>query len=79
MPVTHRRIKLVIERTEDGYIAYPLGLKGVVVAQGDSYGEVLRDVQSAVRFHLETFGPEVLEEAEEAAEVFVAETEVSVG
>ena len=76
---THKRIKLVIERTEDGYVAYPLGLKGVVVAEGDSYEEALREVQSAVRFHVETFGAEVLEEAEEAEEVFIAETEVSVG
>jgi len=67
-----RRIKLVIERTEDGYVAYPLGLKGVVVAQGDTYDEALRQIQSAVRFHLETFGAEVLEEASEAEEVFVA-------
>jgi predicted RNase H-like HicB family nuclease len=74
-----RRIKLVIERTEDGYVAYPLGLKGVVVAQGDTYDEALRQIQSAVRFHLETFGAEMLEEASEAEEVFVAETEVAVG
>ena len=55
-----RRIKLVIERTEDGYLAYPLGIKGVVVAQGDSYDEALHQVQSVVRFHIETFGAEVL-------------------
>jgi len=53
------KVKLVIERTEDGYVAYPLGLKGVVVAQGDTYEDALRRVQSAVRFHVETFGPEV--------------------
>lgn len=76
---THKRIKLVIERTEDGYIAYPLGPRGVVVAQGDTCEEALREVQSAVRFHIETFGPEVLEEAEEAEEAFIAETVVSVG
>ncbi len=79
MSVTHRRLKLVIEHTEDGYVAYPLGLKGVVVAQGDSYEEALREVKSAVRFHIETFGSEVLEEAGEAEEVFIAETEVPVG
>ena len=59
MAASRRRIKLVIERTEDGYIAYPLGLKGVVVAQGDTYEEALHQVQSAVRFHIETFGEEV--------------------
>ena len=74
-----RRIKLVIERTEEGYVAYPLGLKGVIVAQGDSYDEAIQQVQSAVRFHVETFGEDVLEEALEAEEVFLAETEVAVG
>jgi hypothetical protein len=29
------RVKLVVEHVEDGYIAYPLGMKGVVVGQGD--------------------------------------------
>jgi len=41
-------------------VAYPLGLKGVVVGQGDTYEEVLADVKSAIRFHIETFGKEVL-------------------
>jgi len=79
MAERRRRIKLVIERTEDGYVAYPLGLKGVVVAQGDSYGEALRQVESAVRFHIETFGEDALQDASDAQEVFVAETEVAVG
>jgi hypothetical protein len=26
-----------IEKHTDGYVAYPLGLKGVVVGQGDTY------------------------------------------
>lgn len=73
------RVKLIIERTEDGYVAYPLGLKGVVVAQGDTYEQALAEVRSAVRFHVETFGSQVLEEASEAQEVFIAETEVPVG
>lgn len=49
----------VIVEHEDGYVAYPLGLKGVVVGQGDSYEEALADV-SAMAFHLETFGGEML-------------------
>jgi len=72
------RIKLVIEKSDDGYVAYPLGLKGVVVAEGDSYEEALAAVRSAVQFHVETFGQEVLEEAAEAREVFIAETEASI-
>lgn len=56
--------KIIIEKHSDGYVAYPLGLKGVVVGEGDSYEEALADVQSAIRFHLETFGNEVLTPAE---------------
>jgi len=77
LATTQKRIKLVIERTEDGYVAYPLGLKGVVVAEGDTYEEALREVQSAVRFHVETFGADVIAEAGAPEEVFIAETEVS--
>lgn len=48
--------KVVIEKHPDGYVAYPLGLKGVVVGQGATYEAALADVKSAVRFHAETFG-----------------------
>lgn len=56
-----RQIKVIVEKNSDGYIAYPLGIKGVVVGQGDSYEEALADVKSAIRFHIESFGSEVLE------------------
>ncbi len=55
-----RAIKLIVEKHPDGYVAYPLGLKGVVVGEGDSYEAALADVRSAIRFHIEAFGPEVL-------------------
>jgi HEPN domain-containing protein/predicted RNase H-like HicB family nuclease len=74
LSMTH--VKVVIEKHPDGYIAYPLGLKGVIVSQGETYDEVLRDVKSAIRFHIETFGPEVFEDAEPILEAFIAETEV---
>ena len=53
--------KVIVEKHPDGYIAYPLGLKGVVVGQGDTYEAAMADVRSAIGFHIETFGPEVLE------------------
>lgn len=56
-----QQIKIVVEKHSDGYVAYPLGLKGVVVGEGDTYDEALADVRSAIRFHIETFGDEVLE------------------
>jgi predicted RNase H-like HicB family nuclease len=53
-----KRIKIIVEKHPDGYVAYPLGLKGVLVGEGDSYESALADVQSAIRFHIETFGKE---------------------
>ncbi|MBI5302803.1 MAG: type II toxin-antitoxin system HicB family antitoxin [Chloroflexi bacterium] len=51
-----RQIKIIVEKHPDGYIAYPLGLKGVVIGEGDTYEDALADVKSAIRFHIETFG-----------------------
>ncbi|MBI2872445.1 MAG: type II toxin-antitoxin system HicB family antitoxin [Chloroflexi bacterium] len=73
-----RQIKIVVEKTPDGYVAYPLGLKGVVVGQGNSYEEALSDVKSAIRFHIETFGTEMLELEPTVLEAFIAETGVNV-
>jgi predicted RNase H-like HicB family nuclease len=73
-----KRIKIIVEKHPDGYVAYPLGLKGVVVGQGDSYEEALSDVTSAIRFHLETFGEEALQVEPPILEAFVAEAGVEV-
>ena len=54
------QIKVIVEKHPDGYVAYPLGVKGVVVGQGDSYQAALDDVRSAIAFHAETFGPDSL-------------------
>jgi predicted RNase H-like HicB family nuclease len=54
-----QKVKIIIEKHPDGYIAYPSGMKGVVVGEGDTYEEVLNDIKSAVKFHIETFGKEV--------------------
>jgi predicted RNase H-like HicB family nuclease len=70
-------LKIIIEKHEDGYVAYPLGLKGVVVGQGDSYDEALADVTSAVNFHIETFGPDAFIEESPVLEAFVAETKLA--
>ena len=69
-------IKVIIEKHADGYVAYPLGLKGVVVAQGDTYDDALANVKSAVRFHIDTFGPDELELDSPVLEVFVADAGV---
>jgi predicted RNase H-like HicB family nuclease len=69
-------VKIVVEKHPDGYVAYPLGLKGVVVGEGDSYEEALADVKSAIRFHVETFGEDVLDTDSPVLEAFVAEAGV---
>ena len=73
-----KQFKIIVEKHPDGYVAYPLGLKGVVVGQGDTYDEAFADVKSAIRFHVETFGKEMLEVEPEVIEAFVAETGVEV-
>ncbi|MEA3253569.1 MAG: type II toxin-antitoxin system HicB family antitoxin [Chloroflexota bacterium] len=67
-----RQIKIIVEKHPEGYVAYPLGLKGVVVGEGNTYEEALADVKSAIKFHIATFGEESLE-LEEHLETFVAE------
>jgi predicted RNase H-like HicB family nuclease len=47
-----KQVKIVIEKHLDGYVAYPVGVKGVVVGEGDTYEEALRDVQGALKFHI---------------------------
>jgi len=49
-------MKIVVERHSDGFVAYPLGVKGVVVGEGDTYDQAVEDVTSAIRFHIDTFG-----------------------
>jgi predicted RNase H-like HicB family nuclease len=71
-----RQVKIIVERHTDGYVAYPLGVKGVVVGEGSTYEEALADVKSAIQFHIETFGPEVLSDDSPLLEAFVAEATI---
>ena len=68
-----KQYKIIVEKHPDGYVAYPLGMKGVVVGEGDTYEEALSDVKSAIRFHIDTFGQGVLEVEPPILEAFVAE------
>ena len=69
-----KQVKIIIEKHEDGYVAYPDGIQGVVVGEGDTYEEALRDVQSALKFHVESFGAQALDGDEgPVLEAFVAE------
>ena len=70
--------KIIVERHEESYVAYPLGLKGVVVGEGDTYEHAVADATSAIKFHIETFGTEVLEIEESVLDVFITEAGVTV-
>ena len=72
-----RQFKIIVEKHSDGYVAYPLGMKGTVVGEGDTYEEALADVKSAIRFHIETFGDEVLADDAALIEAFIAEATIS--
>ena len=56
--------KIIVERHEEGHVAYPLGLKGIVVGEGDTYEDAVADATSAIEFHIKTFGTEVCDNFE---------------
>jgi predicted RNase H-like HicB family nuclease len=72
-----RQFKIVIEKHPDGYVAYPIGITGAVVGQGETYEEVLADVKSALVCYLEEFGEKDLEDTS-PLEIFIAETGVAI-
>lgn len=53
--------EIIIEQHDDGFIAYPLGMKGAIVGEGDTAEEAFADVRSAMKFHVETFGLDATE------------------
>src|SRR5437763_9033535 len=69
-------VKIVVEKHDDGYVAYPLGIDGVVVGEGDSYDEALADVKSALAVYAETFGGEALEAAGDVLAAYVSEAAI---
>jgi len=73
-----RQFKIVVEKHPDGYFAYPLGLKGVFVGEGDTYEEALADVKSAIAFHIETFGLDVLEGNTPILAAFITEAGITI-
>jgi hypothetical protein len=74
-----KTLKFVVEKHRDGYVAYPLGLKGAVVGEGDSYDSALADAKSAAVFHIESFGKEAFEDEDEVMEAFIAEASLATG
>ncbi len=66
-------VRFVIEQHPEGFVAYPLGVEGVVIGEGDTADEALADCRSALAFHVETFGAEVLGGAEPILDAFLVE------
>lgn len=73
-----RELKIMVEEHADGFVAYPVGLRGVIVGQGDTLEDAVADVTSAIRLHVETFGSTKLEMDEPLLDVFVTDTRVAV-
>jgi predicted RNase H-like HicB family nuclease len=73
-----KQYKIIVEKHPDAYVAYPLGMKGVVIGDGETYEEALADVTSAIRFHLETFGEGSMDLDPPVLEAFIAEARVNV-
>ena len=73
-----KQFKIIVEKHPDAYVAYPLGMKGVVIGEGETYEKALADVTSAIRFHVETFGEGSMELDPPVLEAFIAEARVNV-
>ena len=69
---------MIIEKHCNGYLAYPLGIKGAVVGEGDTYEEALADVKSAIRCYIEVFGKETMENESPAIETVLVEAEEAI-
>ncbi len=73
-----KQCKVMVEKHPDGYVAHPLGFKGIIVGESDTHEQALADVKPAIHFHIETFGQEVIEVESPILEAFVAEAGVAI-
>jgi len=71
-----RTFKVIVEKHPDGYVAYPLGIRGGVVGQGQACDEALADVTSAIAFQRESFGQAEIEDDLDVLDAFIAEARV---
>ncbi len=63
-PMSLDGIYFAVRGHRGNYVAYPIGVEGVVVVQGATFEEALESVKAATRFHIETFGRDLLRPAE---------------
>ncbi len=72
-----KQFKIIIEKHSGEYVAYPVGIVGAVVGQGDTYEEALADVKSAIACYIEVFGKDILDDIP-SVEVFIAEAGIAI-
>jgi predicted RNase H-like HicB family nuclease len=72
-----KQFKVVVEKHADGYVAYPVGMKGHFIGEGPTYEEALSEVKSAILFHIKTFGEEVVEMDSPVLDAFVTDAGIS--
>jgi predicted RNase H-like HicB family nuclease len=71
-------VRFVVEQHPDGFIAYPLGVQGVVIGQGETRESALLDARSALEFHIGTFGTDVIEAQMDVLAASIEKTVVSI-
>jgi predicted RNase H-like HicB family nuclease len=73
-----RALKSIVERHSDGFLAYTLALKDVVMGQGDSYEAALADAILAAQFHIQSFGTEAFDDDSDVEAAYIAEGDIAV-
>lgn len=71
---TMRHVKVLVEKHAEGYIAYPVGLQGVVVGRGQTYEDALEDVTSSIRSYIETNGADSFDIVPQVVEIVIPDT-----
>ena len=71
-------IRILVEEHSDGFVAYPLGIEGAVIGQGDTAEEAIDDARSALEAHLAAFGESVLQ-AGDVLSAFIREDAIEIG
>jgi predicted RNase H-like HicB family nuclease len=69
-----RHVKVLVEKQAQGYIAYPVGLQGVVTGTGHTYEDALEDVTSSIRAYIEANGPDSFDVVPEVVEIAIPES-----
>ena len=47
-----QRFEIIVDKHLDGSVAYPLGLEGAAVGEGDTREEAVADATSTIKFHI---------------------------